>query len=276
MNTLTLRTLLLAPLVCVSSAQAQQTKPPIPSDEAKAIAKAIHAPVEKDPRVQSDGKAWGVNKAVVADTTRPRVLLIGDSILNGYANTVIRRLSGKAYVDYWVTPACQSEGFNKMLAVVLTNGPYDVIHINLGLHGFQNDRVVKGQAEKQPRIPMDQFEPLTKAFIEVMRKENPKGKIIWASTTQISLRDKPAELDPQNNPLIVEHNRLAAKVMVEMNVPINDLYALMIKHLDLKQNDFHWKDAAKKIQGDAVADCVLKLLLAKREASSSMDASGKQ
>jgi lysophospholipase L1-like esterase len=258
-------TLLLALLVCVSSAQAQQTKKPIPNKEAKAIAKAIHAPVEKDPRVQSDGKAWGVNKAVVSDSTRPCVLLIGDSILNGYANTVIRRLSGKAYVDYWVTPACQSENFNKMLAVVLTNGPYEVIHINLGLHGFQSDRTVKGMAEKQPRIPPEQFEPLTKAFVEVMRKENPKGKIIWASTTQISLRDKPTELDPQSNPIIVEHNRLAAKVMAEMKVPINDLYGLMSSKLDLKQDGFHWKDAAKKIQGDAVADCILKLLPAKAQ-----------
>ena len=251
-------------LMASTLTQAQQAKKPIPADESKAIAKAIHAPVEKDPRVQSDGKAWGVNKATLSDTKRPRVLLIGDSILNGYANTVIKRLAGNAYVDYWVTPACQSEGFNKMLAMVLKNGPYDVIHINLGLHGFQKDRMVKGQAEKQPRIPMDQFEPLTKAFVEVMRKENPQGKIIWASTTQISLRDKPTELDPLSNPLIVEHNRLAAKVMAEMNVPVNDLYTLMSTRLDLKQNDFHWKDAAKKIQGDAVADCVLKLLPAKK------------
>jgi hypothetical protein len=259
-----LTALLMATLVCLSSARAQQARKPAKADEAQAIAAAINAPVEKDPRVQSDGKAWGVNKATLSDATRPRVLLIGDSILNGYANTVIKRLSGKAYVDYWVTPACQSERFNQMLAMVLKNGPYDVIHINLGLHGFQKDRVVKGQAEKQPRIPPDQFEPLTKAFVEVMRKEHPQGKLIWASTTPISLRDKPAELDPQSNPIIVEHNRMAAKVMVAMQVPVNDLYSLMINRLDLKQNDFHWKDAAKKIQGEAVADCVLKLLPATR------------
>ncbi len=250
--------------LCLSSAQVQQPRQPAKADEAKTIADAINRPVEKDPRVQSDGKPWGINKATIIDPMQPRVLLIGDSILNGYASTVIKRLAGTAYVDYWVTPACQSEGFNKMLAVVLTNGPYDVIHINLGLHGFQRDRVVKGITEKQPRIPDGQFEPLTKSFVEVMRKENPRGKIIWASTTPISLRDKPAELDPQNNPIIVEHNRMAAKVMPEMNVPVNDLYSLMINHLDLKQSDFHWKDAAKKIQGDAVADRVVKLLPAKR------------
>ena len=271
---LVLATLVLAPLVCLT-AQAQQAPKPTHADEANAIAKAINAPVEKDPRVQSDGKPWGINKATISDPTRPRVLLIGDSILNGYANTAIRRLAGKAYVDYWVTPACQGEGFNKMLAVVLKNGPYDVIHINLGLHGFQRDRVVKGQAEKQPRIPDGQYEPLTKSFIEVMQKENPQGKIIWASTTQISLRDKPAELDPQSNPIIVEHNRMAAKVMAEMNMPVNDLYNLMVNHLDLKANDFHWKDAAKKMQGDAVADCVLKLLPAKRPTTLPSDASAK-
>jgi len=275
-HTLTIITaLLLAPLVCLSSAQAQQTQKPTNADEAKAIAAAINAPVEKDPRVQSDGKPWGINKATISDPTRPRVLLIGDSILNGYANTVIKRLAGKAYVDYWVTPACQSEGFNKILAVVLKNGPYDVIHINLGLHGFQKDRTVPGKTEKQPRIPEGQYEPLTKSFIEVMRKENPQGKIIWASTTPITFRDKPAELNPESNSIIIEHNRMAAKIMAELNVTVNDLYSLMINHLDLKANDFHWKDAAKKIQGDACADFVLKLLSAKRQATLSNDAAAK-
>lgn len=50
---------------------------------------------------------------------------------------------------------------------------------------------------------------------------------LFTSTTQISLRDKPTELDPQSNPLIVEHNRLTVKVMAEMNIPVNDLYTLM-------------------------------------------------
>lgn len=255
-----LAALLLERLVCLSPAQAQQPGKPANADEVKAMADAIHRPVEKDPRIQSDGKPWGINKATVRDPALPRVLLIGDSILNGYANTVIHRLNGKAYVDYWVTPACQSERFNQMLALVLTNGPYDVIHINLGLHGFQRDRVVKGMAEKQPRIPDGQFEPLTKSLVEVMRKENPRGKIIWASTTPISLRDKPAELDPVSNPIIIEHNRMAAKVMAEMGVPVNDLYTLSVNRLDLKENDFHWKDGAKKLQGEAVANAVLKLL----------------
>jgi hypothetical protein len=252
-----IRTIVVA-ILCLSLVQMSQAQESIKDNKAKPedIAAGIHHPVEKDPRVQSNGKAWGINRATILDPARPRVLLIGDSILNGYANTVVKRLEGKAYIDYWVTPACQGENFNKMLALVLTNGPYDVIHINLGLHGFQKDRIVPGKTEKQPRIPDGQYEPLTRAFIEIMRKENPKGKIIWASTTPISLRDNPAQLDPQSNPIIVEHNRMAAKVMAEMNVPVNDLYSLMINHLDLKANDFHWKAAGMKMQGEAVAKAI--------------------
>ncbi len=45
-----------------------------------------------------------------------------------------------------------------------------------------------------------------------------------------------------------------------MDIPVNDLYTLSVGRLDLKENDFHWKGAAKKIQGETVAEAVLKLL----------------
>jgi lysophospholipase L1-like esterase len=243
--------LLLVPSARVAAAPSPLAVGPTNAAEAKAIADGISRPVEKDARVPSNGKPWGINKAAVADPALPRVLLIGDSILNGYSSTVIKRLAGRACVDYWVTPACQSEGFNKMLAVVLTNGPYAVVHINLGLHGWQPGR-----------IPAGQFEPLTKAFVEVIRQQSPRSKIIWASTTPIMVRGKP-ELEPERNPIILEHNRMAARVMAELKVPVNDLYSLMTNRLELKTDEFHWQDAARKIQGNAVADCVLRELAGK-------------
>ena len=81
---------------------------------------------EADQRVQAEGKGWRLEKAVIKDTERPRILLIGDSILNGYARHVIKKLNGKAYVDIWVNPYHQSEGLNKILALVLSEGPYDL------------------------------------------------------------------------------------------------------------------------------------------------------
>ncbi|MEY3548676.1 MAG: hypothetical protein RLZZ552_1044, partial [Verrucomicrobiota bacterium] len=85
-----------------------------------AVAADRPAPVETDKRVQSDGKGWRIEKAVIKDAKLPRVLLIGDSILSGYMAHAIKQLEGKAYVDAWVNPYNQSEHLNtKILPEVL-------------------------------------------------------------------------------------------------------------------------------------------------------------
>ena len=238
-------------LALLSTAQGQPIQKPANTNTNGAKAKtqagaaAISNPVEKDLRVQANGKAWRLDKATISDATLPRVLLVGDSILNGYQGGVVKLLKGKANVDAWVNPYCQSEKFNSLLAEVLANGPYDVVHINLGLHGWQPGR-----------IPQGQFEPLTKAFVEVIRQKCPKAKIIWASTTPIMLKGKP-ELDPELNPIILEHNRMAAKVMAEAKVPVNDFYSLMAGKLELARGDqFHWNATGSKMLGEAATKAI--------------------
>ncbi len=205
---------------------------------------------EPDTRLQADGKGWRLDRAKLTDPTRPCVLLIGDSILNGYGKQVMAALAGKAHVDAWVNPHCQSEHLNKLLTEVLANGPYDVVHFNMGLHGWQKGRIKDGT-----------FEPLTRAYVEVIRDTLPKAKIIWASSTPVTVKGKPTELDPEINSVIVGHNRLAAKVMQEMNVPVNDFYSLLAPKLELAQGDqFHWRPEAYKILAETVTNSVLREL----------------
>jgi hypothetical protein len=206
--------------------------------------------VETDKRLHADGKGWKLYKAEIADPHRPRVLLIGDSILGGYMELVIASLKGKAYVDCWVNPYCQSEYLNTVLADVLSNGPYDVIHFNMGLHGWQKGRIKDGT-----------FEPLTKAYVQVIRAKLPQAKIIWASSTPVTVKGKPTELDAEINTTIIEHNRMAAKAMAELNVPVNDFYALLVPKLELARGDqFHWKPEAYQILAKAVTDSALREL----------------
>ena len=205
---------------------------------------------ETDTRLHSDGKGWGLDKAKIADPSRPRVLLIGDSILGGYMKSVITALDGKAYVDAWVNPYNQSEHVNKLLAEVLENGPYDVVHFNMGLHGWQKGRIKEGT-----------FEPLTRAYIEVVKAKLPKAKIIWASSTPVTVKGKPTELDPEINPNIIEQNRMAANVMKEMNVPVNDFYSLLVGKLELARGDqFHWTTPAYKILADVAISSITQSL----------------
>lgn len=207
-------------------------------------------PAETDARLHADGKGWRLDKARIADAMRPRVLLIGDSILNGYLKDVVKELDGKAYVDAWVNPYHQSEHLNKLLADVLENGPYDVVHFNMGLHGWQQGRIKPGT-----------FEPLTRAYVKVLRTRLPAAKLIWASSTPVTVQGNPTELEPEINPVIIDHNRMAAAVMEEMNVPVNDFYSLLIDKRNLARGDrFHWTAPAYKLLAKTVVDSVLREL----------------
>ena len=207
----------------------------------------LPTPVEPDARLQSNGKGWGLNQAVITDAKLPRVLLIGDSILNGYQPHVIAALKGKAYVDAWVNPYNQSEHLNKLLAEVLARGPYDVVHFNMGLHGWPKGRIKDGT-----------FEPLTRAYVEVIKAKLPKARIIWASSTPTTVKGDRTQMNPEINPIIIEHNRMAAAVMNDMKVPINDLYALLMPKLALIGGDgIHWQQAGSKLMAKAVTEATL-------------------
>jgi hypothetical protein len=194
---------------------------------------------ETDQALHSDGSPWQLHEAKIEDPARPRVLLIGDSILNGYRQYVVRELDGEAYVDAWVNPYYQSDAVNKALAKVLDHGPYDVVHFNIGLHGWQ-----------EGRIKPSEFKPLTRAYVEVLESKLPNAKLIWASSTPVTIKNKPLELDPQINSIIVEHNRLAAEVMAEMGVQANDFYGLLVNKRELARGDsFHWRESAYQLLG---------------------------
>jgi hypothetical protein len=205
---------------------------------------------EADQRLQSDGKGWRVDKAKVTDAARPRVLLVGDSILNGYLSRVTKALDGKAYVDAWVNPYAQSPYTNKLLGEVLANGPYDVVQFNMGLHGWQPGRVKEGT-----------FEPLMKEYVEIIRAKFPKATVIWASSTPVTVKDKPTEIDTEINPIIVDQNTRAARVMAELKVPVNDFYALLAPKLEWARGDkFHWTAPAYDMLGQATTDMILQHL----------------
>jgi len=208
------------------------------------------APIETDKRVQSDGKGWRIEKAVIKDTKLPRVLLIGDSILNGYQGQATKLLKGKANVDLWVNPYNQSEYVNKLLGEVLANGPYDVVVFNMGLHGWQEGRIKLGT-----------FEPLMKAYVEVLKTKLPKAKLLWASSTPVTVKGKPTEINPEINPNIVEQNRMAARVMSEMGVPVVDFYSILVDRRELARGDmFHWTGPAYDLIAQAAADAILREL----------------
>ena len=210
-------------------------------------AAALPPPVETDKRVQADGKGWRLEKAVIKDTKLPRVLLIGDSILNGYQGQATKLLAGKANVDLWINPYNQSAHVNKLLAEVVSNGPYDAVVFNMGLHGWQEGRIKAGT-----------FEPLMQGYVDVLKAKLPKAKLIWASSTPVTVKGKPTEINTEINPNIVEQNRMAAKVMAASGVHVVDFYGLLIERRALARGDmFHWTKPAYDLIAQAAVDAIL-------------------
>lgn len=184
---------------------------------------------------------WKLDVASPIDPALPRILLVGDSILSGYRGHVIKALAGKACVDTWITPVNQGNPkVPGMFKEVIATAPYAVIHFNLGLHGVQPGRIPEGR-----------YIPLTTALVEQIRASAPTATLIWASTTPWMLKDE-AKVDEIYNPVVVQHNAMAAEVMQRFGIPVNDLYALMVQHLDLRANALHWQGAGTRLQGQAV------------------------
>jgi len=173
----------------------------------------------------------------------PRVLLIGDSITRAYYSGVEEQLKGKAWVARIATskaigdPALLAE-----LAVFLGEAKFDVVHVNIGMHGwgFTEDEYRKG-------LP---------ALLRTIRDGAPGARVIWAQTTPVRAdREKGA-----TNARIEERNRLARAFFTGEGVPVDDLHALMKPHADLHSDDVHFSKEGSALLSAKVAQAIEPLL----------------
>ncbi|GEM_PF-2420929 len=166
----------------------------------------------------------------------PRVLLVGDSITQGYYGRVAGLLSGKAYVGSLTTSlsVCDPK-FPDVLKPVLESFRFSVIHFNNGIHG--------------PKYSLEAYRRGLDKTFRFLREKAKGAKIVWASTTPVRFR--PANKD--RNTQIRARNRAALELARKYNLPVDDLYALS-KDLDpLHRDDYHYKPKAIQAQARAVA-----------------------
>jgi len=194
---------------------------------------------------------WGYKQVLETDPALPRVLLVGDSIVGGYNGPVAALLQGKANLDYFMTGGHLGPGFNDSLEKVLTEHHYEVVHFNeSGLHAWPVGRIPEGQ-----------YGPLMREYLAMIRRVAPQAKLIWASNTPVTVKGEPSTLDPEINPRVVALNEAVLPIMIESEIPVDDLYTLMLDKLSLGAGDqFHWTQAGRDLQAQAVAGFILKAL----------------
>ncbi len=149
-------------------------------------------------------------------TDLPRVLLIGDSITQGYHGKVADALKGKVSVARLTTS--KSIGDPVLLAevaLVLDQCRFDVVHFNNGLHGW-------GYSEEE-------YQRAFPELVATLRKHGPQAKLIWATITPMRQAGK-LDVIAENTKRVQARNKIAEAIVAREGIAVDDLYDLVKDH----------------------------------------------
>lgn len=174
----------------------------------------------------------------------PRVLLIGDSISMGYTLPVRKLLAGRANVHRIPANGGPTKNGVARLDAWLGAGKWDVIHFNHGIHDlrFMED----GNRQVGPA----EYEANLRTIVARLRQAG--AKLIWATITPIP----DGELNPPRRfGSVAEYNAIAARVMRENGIRINDLNAHVAPRFPELQTprDLHYQPAGYEFLAEKVA-----------------------
>jgi lysophospholipase L1-like esterase/dienelactone hydrolase len=188
----------------------------------------------------------------------PRVLLLGDSIREGYAPLVAKKLEGVAVVVAPKENGGDTANTLKLLDKWLEGSKPAVVHFNCGLHDLKF-----GKKTHAFQVPPEDYTRNLKAIIERLKKETPS--VVFATTTPI-IDDRhaarKADFDRFDRD-VRAYNERAVKQVLELGIPVDDLYRIVQDGGPaelLGKDGTHYTEAGNERLADAVADCVRRQL----------------
>ena len=158
-----------------------------------------------------------------ASSTQPNVMIMGDSVSNGYTPYVVTNTSSYAFVQHSPSGrdggACNtSMGLSCFDIFMVTLDQkyieWDLIQFNFGLHDLDNS----SNAEQSYG---QQLEEIT---VKLQNYTNKKAKLQYALTTpQMSYYNK-------GDYVVEDDNNIAENIMKKYNIPIVDLYDRVVEY----------------------------------------------
>ncbi len=181
---------------------------------------------------------WSIHYSYETNAVgKPRVLLVGDSICNGYQDFVRRRLEDECCVSFWASSKCVTDKFYlRELDFYLDYAKYDVISFNNGLHSLG--------------MNLDEWEIAYRDAAKFILTKVPESKLYLTLSTPLC--------DPKLTEISAKLNATVKRIADELNLPTIDLFTPM----DGLERDKHWcdcfhfNDSAKEIQADIIASAV--------------------
>ncbi len=157
----------------------------------------------------------------------PRIVLIGDSIRLGYAPLVTEALKGRAVIVSSKSNGGDSSNVLKRLDLWAIQEKPDIVHFNCGIHDTK-----RFKAAGNFQVPPAQYEANLREIVKRLRSGT-KAAVFFATTTPI-LDDraaaKRADRDYElTGAAIRQYNEIALRVMLELDVPVDDLNTALAK-----------------------------------------------
>jgi len=185
-------------------------------------------------RVREDIE-WSIHYTYDMNSTElPRVLLIGDSICNGYQTFVREKLAGKMNVSFWASSKCVTDkDYFRELEFILDYTKYDVISFNNGLHSLTTDR--------------REWEAAYRAAVDFIHAKCPEAKLMLTLCT------------PLKDPALTAVSAQLNDFVKSLNMPVIDLFSPM-DALDRESywtDTYHFNDMAKDMQAGIIAHAIL-------------------
>jgi len=230
----------------------------MPGHGATSRAVASEAPEFHTPARDRDGLTASAER----DEALPNVLVIGDSISIGYMKTVVAALHGKANVARPKTNCGNTANGVARLDEWLGSSKWDVIHFNFGLHDLcyrsPESRLVGNRDKVNGRRDVSPGDYRKNLGTILVRLEATGAKLIFATTTVVP----PGEAGRFEGDEII-YNRIAAEVMRQHGVAIDDLFGLTKgfgSELFAGRGNVHYTAAGYKLLGAWVAESIERLL----------------
>ena len=181
-----------------------------------------------------------------AQESLPRVLILGDVIYQQPAAEVNKLLKGTAKVVFAKIQPGEIRNSETILMEfdrLVGDGNWDVIHFNIGLGDLvycapeMNDfRLLPKHAGGVRATSADQYRVNLDELVKKLKSTN--AKLIWASTTPIR-HSTTGVFEPGSE---IEYNAIAARIMQENEIAINDMHSFIKGLIDMNKPAAHGAD----------------------------------
>lgn len=186
---------------------------------------------------------WIVN---TNDTILPKVLIVGDSHVDGYYSVVAENLGANASCSKFTTSKSLGDPvFIKQLESVLMLCDFDIVSFNNGLHGAD--------------YSIEEYSRFVPIAYELLKK-NVKKSVVWVNSTAIREKDNIIQFALRNQQ-IIERNKFLSDFTHDNNITLVDFYSKTANNLDYYSNDgVHFNSEGVNVEAELVTQKILEML----------------